>query len=134
MGSRCDSVLNELVHRVGPPFLDIHYCSWLSIYYIAMCISCNTNLTDDIHCDLLQVLFYVHCCLSISLRPDPIQQLVTTLIEGGKKSLQMTKIMVTSKIKSHTLHNNHILFCQIPFVEGVIIDLSSWLPYVIVRN
>ena len=57
-----------------------------------------THLTDHIEGDLCQVLFHVHCCLSISLRPDPIQQLVTTLIEGGKKSLQIATVKINSSI------------------------------------
>ena len=80
-------------------------CVFACVYHVTL-----AHLTDDIHCDLLQVLFYVHCCLSISLRPDPIQQLITTLIEGGKKSLQIAIVTCRSARLNHVLRKTN-MFC-----------------------
>ena len=54
--------------------------------------------TDDVQCDLCQVLFHVHCRLSISLRPYFLQQLVTALIEGWNKSLQVATAKLLKSI------------------------------------
>ena len=75
------------------------------------------------------MLFHVHCCLSISLRPDLIEHLVTTLIEGGKKSLQIATVKRLIVFTTVTAFKR-----KVPLVERMIVNLPPWFPSIIARN